>query len=95
MSTQDIAWDYSWDNSADDELLYELAQSAREQLDEYARSTGAYNEYIYLNYAGRTQDPLRGYGLENLEFLRRVSEKFDPDGVFQRLVRGGFKIDRA
>ncbi|KAL4812885.1 hypothetical protein BDW67DRAFT_193202 [Aspergillus spinulosporus] len=90
-----VVWDYSWEDSADDELLYELAQSAREQLDEYAQSIGAYNEYIYLNYAGRTQDPLRGYGLENLEFLRHVSEELDPDGVFQRLVRGGFKIDRA
>ncbi|KAL6237470.1 hypothetical protein BDW75DRAFT_228661 [Aspergillus navahoensis] len=90
-----IAWDYSWDDSADDELLYGLARSAREQLDYYARSIDAYNEYIYLNYADRTQDPLRGYGTENLEFLRRVSEEFDPDGVFQRLVPGGFKIDRA
>ncbi|KAL5049346.1 hypothetical protein BDW71DRAFT_217490 [Aspergillus fruticulosus] len=90
-----IAWDYSWDDSADDELLYELARSAREELDEYARSIGAYNEYIYLNYAGHSQDPLRGYGPENLEFLRRVSVEFDPDGVFQNLVPGGFKIDRA
>ncbi|KAL4748703.1 hypothetical protein BDW72DRAFT_195552 [Aspergillus terricola var. indicus] len=52
FSTEGTIWggiSIYWDDSADDELRHELAQSAREQLDEYARSIGAYNEYIYLN----------------------------------------------
>ncbi|KAL4883833.1 hypothetical protein BJY04DRAFT_226442 [Aspergillus karnatakaensis] len=90
-----IAWLWSWDDEADDTLFYSLAESARKELDDYSKVIGANNEYIYINYAGGGQNPLRGYGAENLEFLRRVSKKYDPDGVFQRLVRGGFKLWEA
>ncbi|CEL00907.1 hypothetical protein ASPCAL00499 [Aspergillus calidoustus] len=90
-----IAWDYSWDSSADDSFFYELSQSSREMLDIYAKSTGSFREYIYLNYADRTQNPLAGYGEDNVEFLRGVATKYDPHGVFQHLVPGGFKISRA
>ncbi|KAL4876958.1 hypothetical protein BJY04DRAFT_231249 [Aspergillus karnatakaensis] len=69
-----------------------LTKDARERLDQYAKKTGAYNEYIYLNYAAAGQSPLEGYGSENVAFLQRVARKHDPAGVFQRLVPGGFKI---
>ncbi|KAL4928796.1 uncharacterized protein BDV17DRAFT_291423 [Aspergillus undulatus] len=91
----DVAWDFSWKNNADDNLFHELARSAREELDDYAEAMGAYNEYVCLNYADRTQNPLWGYGPDNLAFLKRVSEEYDPEGVFQELVPGGFKIWEA
>ncbi|KAL4954364.1 hypothetical protein BDW69DRAFT_205259 [Aspergillus filifer] len=87
-----VAWDYSWNDADDDDLFYGLVRSAREELDQYAQKIGGYNEYVYLNYAGGGQDPLRGYGKDNLEFLRDVTEKYDPNGVFQSLVPGGFKL---
>ncbi|KAL5335968.1 hypothetical protein BJX70DRAFT_401024 [Aspergillus crustosus] len=90
-----VAWDYSWDDPADDNLFYSLAASARNTLDSYAKLSGNYIEYIYLNYADRTQNPLAGYGADNLDFLRSVAAKYDPQGVFQRLVPGGFKVSRA
>ncbi|KAL6238506.1 hypothetical protein BDW75DRAFT_237393 [Aspergillus navahoensis] len=90
-----VVWDYSWDDATEDSLFYDLVKFARQELDAYARSTQAYNEYIYLNYAGRTQDPLRGYGADNLAFLKRVAEIYDPQGVFQTVVPGGFKLGEA
>ena len=36
--------------------------------------------------------PIAGYGEENVEILQKVSRKYDPEGVFQRLVSGGFKL---
>ncbi|KAL4864870.1 hypothetical protein BDV12DRAFT_188602 [Aspergillus spectabilis] len=94
-SMLNVAYDYSWDDEADDDLFYGLAKSARIGLDEYTQSTGLYNEYVYLNYAGDTQKPLRGYGADNMAFLHQVQRKYDPNGVFQRLMPGGFKIWRV
>ena len=48
--------------------------------------------WIYLNYADKSQDPLSSYGKENLQKLREVSKRYDPQQVFQRLCAGGFKI---
>jgi hypothetical protein len=91
----EVLYDYSWDNAADDELFQRLCREAMAELDEYAKSIGKYNEYIYLNYADVSQNPLRGYGDENVEFIRQVAERYDPDGVFQSQVPGGFKVSEA
>ncbi|KAL2862588.1 FAD-binding oxidoreductase [Aspergillus lucknowensis] len=90
-----VLWDFSWDSAADDDLFYELAESARDEIDEYTKSTKTYTDYIYLNYADGTQNPLRGYGSENMAYIAQVANKYDPDGVFQTLVPGGFKISKA
>lgn len=53
------------------------------------------NPYIYLNYAGKDQDVLGGYGKANVRKMEKLSAKYDPDSVFQSLVPGGFKIGKA
>ncbi|KAL4913345.1 hypothetical protein BDW62DRAFT_220801 [Aspergillus aurantiobrunneus] len=90
-----VLYDYSWDNDADNALFQRLCIEALDELDEYAKSIGKYNEYVYLNYADGTQNPLRGYGDESLEFIRDVAQRYDPDGVFQKQVPGGFKYSTA
>jgi hypothetical protein len=90
-----VLYDYSWDSAADDALFHRLCEEALAELDEYAKSIDMYNEYIYLNYADKTQNPLRGYGEENVQFIREVAERYDPEGVFQRQVPGGFKVSKA
>ena len=49
-------------------------------------------DWVYVNYADASQDPLRSYGVENVRRLKAVAGKYDPEGVFQRLCVGGFKI---
>ncbi|KAL4940954.1 hypothetical protein BDV06DRAFT_195504 [Aspergillus oleicola] len=90
-----VLYDYSWDNSADDALFQRLCEEALAELDEYAKKIGKYNPYIYLNYADVTQNPLAGYGEENVEFIRDVARRYDPKGVFQTQVPGGFKVSEA
>lgn len=46
----------------------------------------------HLNYAAADQDPLSSYGANNVAKMRAAAEKYDPQGVFQRLCPGGFKI---
>jgi hypothetical protein len=52
-------------------------------------------EWTYLNYADSSQDPLASYGIENVKKLRQVAAKYDPEGVFQKLCPGGFKLSAA
>ncbi|KAF9891907.1 hypothetical protein FE257_002870 [Aspergillus nanangensis] len=90
-----VLYDYSWDSEADDALFQRLCEEAMAELDDYAKSIDKYNEYIYLNYADKSQNPLRGYGAENIAFIQEVAERYDPDGVFQTQVPGGFKVSQA
>lgn len=61
----EFLFDYCWDEPSDDALFQRLAESIAQQLDGYAKMTNADNEYIYLNYADVSQNPLEGYGEEN------------------------------
>ena len=56
---------------------------------------GTARDYIYLNYAYPKQDPIRTYGAENVRLLKNAAAKYDPKGVFQKLVPGGFKVSKV
>ncbi|MCJ1461459.1 hypothetical protein MMC07_000056 [Pseudocyphellaria aurata] len=87
--------DLSWKDAKDDQLFKEISSSTITEIGNYAKSIGADNEYIYLDYADKSQNPLRSYGSSNLRKIRNVAKKYDPTGVFQRLVPGGFKLAAA
>ncbi|WYZ37070.1 hypothetical protein EsH8_II_000576 [Colletotrichum jinshuiense] len=67
----------------------------RQELKDYYISEGIDVEWEYLGYADGTQDPLSTYGPENLQLLRDVAAKYDPEQVFQKRVPGGFKISNV
>lgn len=84
--------DLSWQREEDDALFNKVGENMIDQLGGFAESIGGLNEYVYLPYAYRTQNPLATYGQENLDKLRQVATKYDPKGVFQTMVPGGFKL---
>ncbi|KAF5009450.1 hypothetical protein FDECE_4333 [Fusarium decemcellulare] len=67
----------------------------RNAIKQYSIEQGGAVEWEYLNYADYTQDPLASYGAENVEFIRKVAEKYDPTGVFQTRLPAGFKITKT
>ncbi|KAK2036760.1 FAD binding domain-containing protein [Colletotrichum somersetense] len=69
-------------------LLFEL----KNVINQYADSTGVQKNWEFLNYSGLGQNPILHYGQENVEFLRNVSKKYDPAGVFQHSRQTGFHI---
>ena len=81
-----------WTNAADDAVMYDTAKHWVKQVQGYTQSVGKASDYLYLNYADGFQDPIAAYGEDNVKFLQRVSRKYDKQGVFQRAVKGGFKI---
>jgi len=42
--------------------------------------------------AYQDEDVFEGYGRDSAANMRRVSEKYDREGVFQKNVPGGFKL---
>ncbi|KAF2714668.1 FAD-binding domain-containing protein [Pleomassaria siparia CBS 279.74] len=71
-------------------------EAAMQQLEQTlvlrAKEMGVFSEFVYLNYAAKWQDPIKGYGAANVEFMKSVSKQYDPDGIFQHAVPGGFKL---
>lgn len=65
------------------------------EIEAYAESLGAGIDFRYGNYCDGSQNPFASYGEDNVRYMRDVSRKYDPHGVFQFRVPGGFKIDNA
>lgn len=82
----------TWKYPEDDETVRSAALGMIGEVERLAAAHGAATRYKYLNYAASEQDPLAGYGEENVRFMRRVAREYDPDGFFQRGVPGGFKL---
>jgi hypothetical protein len=82
----------SWDDVADDAAIEQHAKDLFQQSEDEAKKLGLFNKYLYLNYAASWQDPFSGYGTAVKAKLQAVSKKYDPKGVFQKQVSGGFKL---
>ncbi|KAH8701253.1 oxidoreductase FAD-binding protein [Phaeosphaeriaceae sp. PMI808] len=80
----------TWNNAADTEFMEAWLDSMRDNHVGILRENGLLEPFIYLNYAGGKQDPIGSYGTK--EQLQAVSKKYDPKGIFQKLVPGGFKL---
>ncbi|KAF3003272.1 hypothetical protein E8E14_004220 [Neopestalotiopsis sp. 37M] len=79
-------------SAADEAKLYPIFREWFDDIDNYAASIGAHWGWHYLNYANLGQDSIASYGEASVEKIRKVSEKYDPDQVFQKLRKSGFKI---
>ncbi|KAI0424493.1 FAD-binding domain-containing protein [Xylaria sp. FL1042] len=69
-----------------------LLKEMTAELADFAKSVQGEMDFVYLNYADADQDPLGSYGAANIKLMKDVAAKYDPMGVFQTLLPGGFKI---
>ncbi|KAF2093744.1 FAD binding domain-containing protein [Rhizodiscina lignyota] len=85
-----------WGSSADDARIYNTVWKLFEDGKQKAKEMGVWNEYLYLNYGLRhenyTQDVITSYGQASQSMLKSVSKQYDPTGIFQNDVPGGFKL---
>jgi FAD/FMN-containing dehydrogenase len=82
----------AWSNASDDALMNRFAQTVVADIDAAAKRLSQHYEYKYLNYASPWQEVIQSYGARNVEKMRNVSKKYDPRGIFQKKVPGGFKL---
>lgn len=74
------------------EMVYPIYIESMKEIEAYAKSVDGNVDFRYLNYSDSSQDPLRSYGKENVKKMREAAAKYDPTGIFQTRVPGGFKV---
>lgn len=81
-----------WKQAEDDERIFAEVGKFVAELRLLASEKGLLHRYIFTNYGYSKDDVVAGYGEESVSRLRETSKKYDPEGVFQRSVPGGFKL---
>lgn len=83
----------AYSHGADDEVVQNGLEAIVEKHVEILKHAGVYIPFQYLNYADKaSQDPIASYGADVKARLQAVSKKYDPAGIFQTKVPGGFKL---
>ncbi|KAL3485017.1 bifunctional solanapyrone synthase [Aspergillus germanicus] len=82
-----------WSLSSDDEAVHTIITAAMARIEEYTKSRGVYDPFLFLNDAHSSQEPFAGYGEVSYARLRAASQRYDPARVFLALVVGGFKLE--
>lgn len=81
-----------WDKKEDDDKIATVMRGVLEDIRNDSKERGTAVPFEFLNYASQFQDPIRSYGEDNKQKLQEVSKKYDPEGMFQKGVPGGFKL---
>lgn len=84
-----------WTEAEDDELFINLGLMLTDGIQNFTAAQGTAVDYLYLNYADKDQDVLSAYGADKVTFMKKAAGKYDPSGVFQEMVPGGFKISEV
>lgn len=84
----------SWEKASDSPTVTLAAKRFIEAVSKAAREVNSLHSYLHLNYAASWQEPIKSYGADTVAKMVRVSEKYDPNAVFQNLCVGGFKLGR-
>lgn len=82
-------------DSAPLETVHAQLKAMGAKVADFAKSVQGDMDFVYLNYADSEQDPLSTYGASNVKLMKDVAARYDPTGVFQTRVSGGFKISHV
>ena len=82
----------AWAQPGDDQYINNMAKTLISRIEQATKAAHLFNRYKYLNYAANFQDPIGSYGVVSKINLQQISKKYDPNGVFQISVPGGFKL---
>jgi hypothetical protein len=86
---------FMWENESDDHAVLTACQNIVNKSVTKAKASGLDNPFLYMNYASQFQSVVPSYGAANHAKLVGIANKYDPDGVFQTLQPGYFKLNGA
>jgi hypothetical protein len=95
LSSEPQSWlslNTGWLKEEDDKTAYAASRAVLTRIEKITKRHGSYLEYQFMNDASWDQRVIEHYGAESVAFLRTVHEEYDPRGIFQKLVPGGWKI---
>lgn len=90
-----LGWVFTceWPREVDDDAAVEnAARTLAQRVCTSAMDRGLLLEYLCMSFASSSQDVLRSYGSENTRIMRETTERYDPDGFFQKLQHDGFLL---
>ena len=82
----------SWKDEALDDTILSINQELIIAMEEATKRHDADHDFVYMNYAGQWQDPLKGYGEESYQNLQQAAAKYDPKGDLKNLWKGYFQV---
>jgi len=82
----------SWALPSSDQVTLPLSISFMKQVEDLAKAKGLLERYLFLNDAAIDQMVIASYRDNQVKELVRISKWYDPQGVFQKLAKGGFKL---
>ncbi len=88
----DAHFSAEWDNPQLDDFMLNTVQEMATSAKEITKREGVTSNFVYMNYAGHWQDPLRDYGEESYKNLQKVSAKYDPEGTLKKLWKDYFRV---
>jgi hypothetical protein len=86
---------FMWENASDDHAILTSCQNIVNKSVAKAKASSLDNPFLYMNYASQFQSVVPSYGAANHAKLVSIANKYDPDGVFQTLQPGYFKLNGA
>ncbi|KAL8823933.1 MAG: hypothetical protein Q9191_005428 [Dirinaria sp. TL-2023a] len=90
-----VLYGANWEDAKDDATVNKFIEYAVDTLDQRAKTRGLYYDSVWINDAApfQTKNVFPKYGDgANYPKLKAIAKKYDPDGVFQHLLPGGFKL---
>ncbi|KAJ6630385.1 hypothetical protein B0H10DRAFT_984870 [Mycena sp. CBHHK59/15] len=81
-----------WSDPGDDEILKAKIHEHMRWSEAAARERGLLHPFIYMNYACDIQDIMGSIGEKNLLEMRRIKKLYDPENMFGKYWKGGFKL---
>jgi len=82
-----------WKDAADDEVVEAAISEWTSWGLETAEERGLLQDWLYMNYCDGSQDV---YGLgtteEDLQKMRDIRDKYDPQSIYKNLWKGGHKL---
>ncbi|KAI3397292.1 hypothetical protein diail_11024 [Diaporthe ilicicola] len=83
----------TWDSADLDDVVEGEMSKLIDKVEAMAQERCELKGFVYMNYAGSTQQVLKRYGPENFARLRDVADEYDPDGLLQQYWKGYFQLD--
>ncbi|WAO86074.1 FAD-binding PCMH-type domain-containing protein [Fusarium falciforme] len=83
----------TWEHARLDRLVEDSSRELIAKIESMAKKRGLDNGFVYMNYAGNTQQVQKQYGKDNNRRLKQIARNWDPLGNLAQLWRGYFKLD--
>ncbi|KAI8278248.1 hypothetical protein K4K57_001583 [Colletotrichum sp. SAR 10_99] len=87
-----VVWSEASDDAKIDQFLADFDTNVTSQINALG---DVMSPFLYLNYAGAGQPVFPGYAGDNLQKMKDIRAKYDPDLIFTNLMPGGWKVEAA